>query len=511
MEALTTFNLALCLCFRTPTSTHLLALPITMKDAKELRQIARDWIHRTGSGADAASDNKESTSRVTDLAIDSLSVALELAGKVADIFKEAPLIAPVGALLSQILKLYDDMKTTKDKKDILAAHITGLSGDVCATVLQIETTKQSDLIQRLKTDLKTYADLIFKASDIVRKYDNQGTLSHVATHKQLGGKIDKINQELTSFGTRFRNNPGAGKSVLCSAVISQLLADEKLFQVAENQRRPPAMAYFFFDFRNLETRSVEIALRGIILQLSAQCPDAYKCLDTHYAAGRTLPGYKDLLVIIPELLRQLGRTHIIIDALDECDTDDHDHLVELMSTFRQWNETQLHVLFTSQTREIFTAGFDGVPHIALKHNCLLTEVSRCKYRTELDITLKCLPSTLFGAYDRFLAAVPEKHQSHGHSSMLADAISFDFSDPDQYTHEPDRRESNASAIFDWLEGLVTKSTGREDSVFVVLAHASVQEYTTSTHFHDKFHYSLTWRRCEEARESRVKARSQPRL
>ncbi|KAJ6518412.1 hypothetical protein DFH09DRAFT_1428234 [Mycena vulgaris] len=370
---------ALCLCFRTPTSTHLLALPITTKDAKELRQIARDSIHRTGSGADAASDNKESTSRVTDLAIDSPSVALELAGKVVDIVKETPLIAPVGALLSHILKLYDDMKTTKDKKDILAAHITGLSGYVCATVLQIETTKQSDLIQRLKTDLRTYADLIFKASDIVCKYDNQGTLSHVATHKQLGGKIDKINQELTSFGTRFWVRA-------CSAVISQLLADEKLFQAAKNQRRPPAMAYFFFDFRNLETRSVEIALRGIILQLSAQCPDAYKCLDTHYAAGRTLPGYKDLLFIIPELLRQLGRTHIIIDALDECDTDDHDRLVELMSTFRQWNETQLHVLFNSQTRDIFTAGFDGVPHIALKYSITHEDI-RHFVRTEIHTNI----------------------------------------------------------------------------------------------------------------------------
>ncbi|KAJ6518411.1 ankyrin repeat-containing domain protein [Mycena vulgaris] len=139
-----------------------------------------------------------------------------------------------------------------------------------------------------------------------------------------------------------------------------------------------------------------------------------------------------------------------------------------------------------------------------QRDCLLTEVSRCKYRTELDITLKCLPSTLFGAYDRFLAAVPEKHQIYAMATLrwlifaieklnlaqLADAISFDFSDPDQYTHEPDRRQSNASAIFDWLEGLVTKSTGQEDSVFVVLAHASVQEYTTSAHFHDKFHHTV---------------------
>ncbi|KAJ6592306.1 hypothetical protein DFH09DRAFT_1415332 [Mycena vulgaris] len=546
-----------------------------------------------------------------------LSVALELAGKVAEIVKEAPLVAP-------------DMKMTNEKRDVLAAYITALSGDVCATVLQMEATNHSDLIQRLTGDLKTYADLIFKASNIVHKYKRQGTFLHVATHKQLGGEIDKINQELTAFGARFRNNrlvdlainvnsntetlgkihdavtkeklekwllsppdmtkkqhataelrkdgtglwflegdkfiewhnnpgllwieghSGAGKSVLCSAVISQLGADENSFQATEIQRRSPAMAYFYFDFRYKETQNVEIALRHIILQLSAQCPDPYKCLDSHYAAGRTLPSYKDLQKIIPELLRELGRTYIIMDALDECDADDHDRLVELISTFRQWTETPLHVFFTSQTREIFTAGFKGVPNIALKYSvthedirlfvctqiqsnhkykiwrphveritediahksdgmfrladCLLTEVSRCRYPRQLETTLKNLPTTLFDVYDRFLDAVsPPEDLVYVTAALrwimfaaeeitlaeLADAISFDFSNPDQYTHEPDRRESNASAIFDWLEGLVIKSTKRHTTTYVVLAHSSVQEYATSTHFRDKFHCTLS--------------------
>ncbi|KAJ6592296.1 ankyrin repeat-containing domain protein [Mycena vulgaris] len=348
---------------------------------------------------------------------------------------------------------------------------------------------------------------------------------------------------------------GAGKSVLCSAVISQLIADEKPFQATGIQRRSPAMAYFYFDFRYEETQNVEIALRHIILQLSAQCPDPYKCLDSHYAAGRTLPSYKDLQKIIPELLRELGRTYIIMDALDECDADDHDRLVELISTFRQWTETPLHIFFTSQTREIFTTGFKGVPNIALKYSvthedirlfvrtqiqsnhkykiwrphvdritediahksdgmfrladCLLTEVSRCRYPSQLETTLKNLPTTLFDVYDRFLDAVsPPEDLVYVTAALrwimfaareitlaqLADAISFDFSNPDQYTHEPDRRESNASAIFDWLEGLVAKSTKSAEwdkNTYVVLAHSSVQEYTTSTHFRDKFNCALS--------------------
>jgi hypothetical protein len=37
----------------------------------------------------------------------------------------------------------------------------------------------------------------------IRKYDDQGKFVHLAGRNQLGSEIDKLNEELSSFGARF--------------------------------------------------------------------------------------------------------------------------------------------------------------------------------------------------------------------------------------------------------------------------------------------------------------------
>ncbi|KAJ6503010.1 ankyrin repeat-containing domain protein [Mycena vulgaris] len=563
-----------------------------MKDLKDWKELTSNWIHHKGSPGDHTASKKAKST--TESVVDNLSVAVDVAEKVAEILQVAPVIAPVGALLSQILEVYQDMKSTHEKRDVLAATITALSGDICATVLRMEGTKCSDLMVRLKADLEKYAALISRASELVDKYDKQGKILRFASRKPLAGEIDEINEELAKVGARFRSNrlvdlainlssntetlnqvygvvnkkkleewllfppkmtekhnntekrrkdgtgrwflegeefiewqdnpgvlwieghSGAGKSVLCSAVISKLDDDKSLVEELESPRPAPALAYFYFDFNNAETQDVEIALRRIILQLSDQCPHPYKSLDKHYAGRQTLPSYKDLHEkILPVLLRELGRTYIVLDGLDEC--DDYDGLVDLISTFRQWNETPLHVFITSQSRPVFTESFDDVTRVTLEYSvteadirfrladCLLLEISRCISTKELDEALTNLPDTLFEVYDRFLDKIsPRKHLVYVMAALrwilfaaepisldqLADALSFDFSNPDEYSYDPDRRERNKLAIFGWLEGLVVKSAAYYGTYEVVLAHSSVKDYALSDHFSTRFGCNL---------------------
>ncbi|KAJ6503031.1 ankyrin repeat-containing domain protein [Mycena vulgaris] len=570
-----------------------------MKDLKDWKELTSNWIHHKGSPGDRAASKKAKST--TESVVDNLSVAVDVAEKVAEILQVAPVIAPVGALLSQILDVYQDMKSTHEKRDVLAATITALSGDICATVLRMEGTKCSDLMVRLKADLEKYAALISRASELVDKYDKQGKILRFASRKPLAGEIDEINEELAKVGERFRSNrlvdlainlssntdtlnhvydvvnkkkleewllfppkmtekhnntekrrkdgtgrwflegkefiewqdnpgvlwieghSGAGKSVLCSAVISKLDDDKSLVEELESPRPAPALAYFYFDFNNAETQDVEIALRRIILQLSDQCPHPYKSLDKHYAGRQTLPSYKDLQQkILPVLLQELGRTYIVLDGLDEC--DDYDRLVDLISTFRQWSKTPLHVFITSQSRRVFTESFNGVTRIALEYSvteadirfrladCLLLEISRCISTKELDEALTNLPDTLFEVYDRFLDKIsPRKHLVYVMAALrwimfavepisldqLADALSFDFSNPDKYSYDPDRRERSKLAIFGWLEGLVVESGGFYGSYYdaygtfmVVLAHSSVKDYALSDHFSTRFGCNL---------------------
>jgi hypothetical protein len=51
------------------------------------------------------------------------------------------------------------VKSTNEKRDILATHIANITGDICATILRVEVANHSDLIRRLKLDLEKYAAL----------------------------------------------------------------------------------------------------------------------------------------------------------------------------------------------------------------------------------------------------------------------------------------------------------------------------------------------------------------
>ncbi|KAJ7445602.1 ankyrin repeat-containing domain protein, partial [Mycena latifolia] len=565
----------------------------------------------------------------TACSIDNLTAVLGLVEQVANIVQKVPFIAPAAALMTEILKVYKEVKGTNEKRDVLLANITDLSRDLCGTVLRMEATNHFNLIGRLEADIETYALLLTKASAFIKDYNDHGLMSHIAARNELGTKFTALTRELDSFGARFKSNrlvdlvinqrviavtvedinitvtaeklerwldsppdmkrkqsetlrlrkegtglwllegkmfqhwqdnpeslwiqgnSGAGKSVLSSAIINKLGTFDQVFKElpAKNAPRSPPVAFFYFDFRNNEGNPVEAALRRITLQLSAHSPYPYRTLDKEYkkSNGQTLPTYEDLLEVLKELLMELGRTYIVLDALDECKEANVDQLLDLISVLRSWTQSPLHLLITSQPRSTFIEHFKNVPCVLLKAAvtgkdihlfvteelqksalkgwtsradyiiecivrksngmfrlaaCLLVEISRRWTNVgELDKMLDRLPHELFGIYDHFLEAIDPADLvyatgvlrwiifSTGERTLdeLADAVAFDFSNPTQYIYEPNRRSGNEVAIRQWLEGLVIVSDLHPT---VILAHASVQDYVLSKDFTHKFGHDL---------------------
>ncbi|KAJ7102707.1 ankyrin repeat-containing domain protein [Mycena epipterygia] len=552
---------------------------------------------------------------VSGIVLDNIALTLNLVAKLSGLFKTVPFIGPVANVMSEMLKVYQEVKDANDKREGLLSRIRDISHDLCNTVLHMEKKNHVDLIGRLKADIEAYAKLLTKASMFVKEYDNHGAVLRVVAHTQLGNDLSSLKQELDSFGARFRtnrlvdlvisqnivsgttnkiyervviekienwlgpppdmkrkqhdtlelhkegtgrwlldgnefvdwqDNPGAlwicgpsgsGKSVLSSAVIKKLIDDRKLVEElkegcinrdAVDERKSPAVAFFYFDFNNKEGHAVENALRRIVLQLSAHSPNGYKALDERHqlSRGQTLPTYQDLQDVLKELLSELARTYIILDALDECQDTEQEKLVDLISMLRSWTQTPLHLLITSQPRGIFTDNFGTMTCVSptsevteedirsfvkegLQSNpklktwfrlaaCLVFEISRCKWQHKLEETLENLPSDLSGIYSRFLERIPKEDLVYVAAvlrwmmfsmdsywgfnlAMIADAIAFDLSEPELHTYCPTRREDNTVAIVEWLEGLVTISDGF-GTQHVVLAHASVQDYLLSPQF-----------------------------
>ncbi|KAF7333010.1 Protein kinase domain-containing protein [Mycena venus] len=552
------------------------------------------------------------------LVLDHIAITLGLVEKAAGLFHTVPFIAPVTALMSEILKAYKEMKNTNDKREALLAHITDITHDLCATVLRMEATKHVDVIGRLKADIETYIRLLKKASTFVGEYDQRGAFVRFVARNQLGGGFSELERELDFFGTRFRANrlvdltinqnvtsgmritysvigkiekwlgpppdmlkkqhdtqelhkEGTGRWLLDGAqfiewqdnpgalwirgpsgsgkIINKLIKDK---QLSAELGKSSAVAFFYFDFKDKEGHTVERALRRVVLQLSAQSPSHYRALDKLYALseGQTLPTYQDLEQVLQELLLELGRTYIVLDALDECPDLELDKLVDLISMLCGWNRSPLHLLIASQARAIFINRFTAIPSLSLdsdvtepdiklfvdsklqsnqkmqawasrmgttltdrivrKSNgmfrlaaCLLFELSRSRQH-DLDETLANLPDDLNGIYDRFLQPIREKDLVPVAGvlrwllfsaepltlAQLADAVALDFSDPPQCTYHPNRREDNADAILEWLEGLVTIRDDYRGS-WIALAHASVQDYLLSEHFTHKYGFDLS--------------------
>ncbi|KAJ7112603.1 ankyrin repeat-containing domain protein [Mycena epipterygia] len=223
---------------------------------------------------------------------------------------------------------------------------------------------------------------------------------------------------------------GAGKTVLSSTVIAQLFDNKAAVGTS-------AVAYFYFDFRNKQNQLVEIMLRSIILQLSAQSPNKYMTLDQQYnlSNGQTLPTYQNLL-----------------DILDK---------------FR----------------------------LAA---CLLIELSRRKLDRNPDSILANLPDQLFEIYDRFLESIHPNDLVLVKAALrwlvwsaeplslteLEDTLAFDFSDPHRHVFQPVQRDDCANRVCSLLEGLITVGRLNEwdETLVVILAHASVADYLKSPQF-----------------------------
>jgi hypothetical protein len=127
-----------------------------------------------------------------------------------------------------------------------------------------------------------------------------------------------------------------------------------------SERQPKtAVAYFYFNFRDEKSQCVKVMLQSVILQLSAQSPSPYSALDGLYktSQGQTLPTYENLLAILNKLLSDFAHIYIVLDALDEC--NEHQVLVQFIARLRDWTTQSLHLLFTSQPREIFAELFEG--------------------------------------------------------------------------------------------------------------------------------------------------------
>jgi len=83
------------------------------------------------------------------------------------------------------------------------------------------------------------------------------------------------------------------------------------------------MAYFYFDFRDIDKQKLRDLLPSLLVQLSARsdpCCDILSQLHSAHNRGVRKPNDRAMIECLKEMFHLLAQdpTYIILDALDEC-------------------------------------------------------------------------------------------------------------------------------------------------------------------------------------------------
>lgn len=135
---------------------------------------------------------------------------------------------------------------------------------------------------------------------------------------------------------------GCGKTVLSSTIINEVLQESR-------SKSDVAVAYFYFDFNDVEKQKPDRMIRSIITQLSRQSTRNLGELESLFSTcdnGGRQPDVERLMVVLKEVVESSDETYIVLDALDEC--SDREVLMESIEQVQDWKLPQLHMLITSR-------------------------------------------------------------------------------------------------------------------------------------------------------------------
>jgi hypothetical protein len=147
--------------------------------------------------------------------------------------------------------------------------------------------------------------------------------------------------------------PGAGKTILSSAIIATLLRHE--------EGSPNAVSFTFFDFQNAAQQRSEALLRSILIQLALRSPEALGRLRELYrdcASGSREPSSVSLFEAVTAALTYFPKAFVIVDALDEC--SDRRALLQILKALSTL--PNVHIIALSRRERDIELALESVTH-----------------------------------------------------------------------------------------------------------------------------------------------------
>ncbi|KAH9028691.1 hypothetical protein EDB85DRAFT_1867679, partial [Lactarius pseudohatsudake] len=158
--------------------------------------------------------------------------------------------------------------------------------------------------------------------------------------------------------------PGSGKSILCSTIVQDV--------VTLREAGSALMAYFYFDFRDLDKQHRRNLLPSLLVQLSAQsrpCCDILSRLHSAHGNGAQKPSDSVMIRCLKDMLTipNAQPVYIILDALDECPNwpgipSPREQVLALVKDLVDLHLPHLHICVTSRPEYDIRATLTPLAH-----------------------------------------------------------------------------------------------------------------------------------------------------
>ena len=111
-------------------------------------------------------------------------------------------------------------------------------------------------------------------------------------------------------------------------------------------------AFFYFDINDKDKRTSRSLLLSLSLSLTAKSKN-YSPMQMLYDKHDKLhfPTEDELLDLLMKLIQSFKQAYIVIDALDECDHDDYNHLFHVIKTIHSRQLSHVHLLVSSRREQ----------------------------------------------------------------------------------------------------------------------------------------------------------------
>ncbi|KAI1743289.1 ankyrin repeat-containing domain protein [Xylaria scruposa] len=227
-----------------------------------------------------------------------------------------------------------DKRQEKTEKDISSIQ------DTVERILEIDTKVSLD---RERTEV---LNAFVKFADPWHDFEMVQSLRHPLTGLWFT-ESDDFKEWRATPGSKLwiTGIPGAGKSVLAGLIVRECL---KLSSVDDRK----ATAYFFCTYRNKATHSARNLLSSLVSQLARQKEEAFLVLEKYHQEIDSQepvaaePSLRELLPVFKNMCRLFDQVFVVVDGLDECDTDEV--VYNLSQLLLKTNSTSISLLLLSR-------------------------------------------------------------------------------------------------------------------------------------------------------------------